>query len=61
MAYIIKTLKLINLKKSKENSEKELIYKQNDKIFIFIVILSAIVIAVDYALIIKFINILENI
>lgn len=61
MAYIIRTLKLINFKKSKDNSEKELIYKQNDKIFIFIIILSAIVLAVDYALIIEFMNILENI
>lgn len=41
-------------------SEQELMYRQNDRIFIFILILVAIVISVDYALIMKFIDIIKN-
>ena len=57
MAYIIQSLKKINLKKSND-IDKEV---NVNKIFIFIIILSAIVIAVDYALIIKYINMIKNI
>lgn len=60
MAYIIESLKRFNLKSWKKEGKKERI-NQDDKIFIFIVILSSVVIAVDYALIIKFIDILKNI
>ena len=56
MAYIIQSLKKINLKKSND-IDKEV---NVNKIFIFIIILSAIVIAVDYALIIKYINMIKN-
>ncbi len=57
MAYIIQSLKKINFKKSEDIDEEVNI----NKIFIFIIILCAIVIAVDYALVIKFINIIKNI
>lgn len=57
MAYIIESLKKINIKK---RLHKERINQEN-KILIFIILLSAIVITVDYALIIKFINIIESI
>lgn len=55
MAYSIKLLK-----NNCKNLKKIFITKE-DRIFIFIVILSSIVIAVDYALIIKFIDIIRNI
>ena len=57
MAYIIQSLKKINFKKSEDINEEVNI----NKIFIFIIILCAIVIAVDYALVIKFINIIKKI
>ena len=57
MAYIIQSLKKINFKKSEDIDEEVNI----NKIFIFIIILCEIVIAVDYALVIKFINIIKNI
>lgn len=60
MAYIIESFKKINFKNWKKFSKKTVIH-QEDKIFIFIVILSTIVITVDYALIIKFIDIIKNI
>lgn len=60
MAYIIESFKKINLKNWKKSSKKLVIHHE-DKIFIFIVILSTIVITVDYALIIKFIDIIKNI
>ena len=60
MAYIIESFKKINFKKWKKISKKT-VMNQEDKIFIFIVILSTIVITVDYALIIKFIDIIKNI
>ena len=60
MAYIIDSLKKINFKEKKKNS-KRLIFGADDKVFFFILILSAIVIAIDYALIIKFIDIIKNI
>lgn len=58
MAYIMQLFKKAN--SDKKLSEQELMYKQNDKIFIFIVVLATIVIAVDYALIIKFMDIIGN-
>ena len=58
MAYIIQLFKRAN--SDKKLSEQELIYKQNDKIFIFIVVLATIVIAVDYALVMKFMDIIGN-
>ena len=58
MAYIIQLFKRAN--SDKKLSEQELMYKQNDKIFIFIVVLATIVIAVDYALIMKFMDIIGN-
>lgn len=58
MAYIMQLLKKAN--SDKKLSEQELMYKQNDKIFIFIVVLATIVIAVDYALIMKFMDIIGN-
>ena len=59
MAYIIESLKKVNFrtKKKKENSKK---WHEEDKMFIFIVILTAIIISVDYALVIKFIEILKS-
>lgn len=58
MAYIMQLFKKAN--SDKKLSEQELMYKQNDKIFIFIVVLAMIVIAVDYALIMKFMDIIGN-
>ena len=58
MAYIMQLFK--RAKSDKKLSEQELMYKQNDKIFIFIVVLATIVIAVDYALIMKFMDIIGN-
>lgn len=58
MAYIMQLFKKAN--SDKKLSEQELMYKQNDKIFIFIVVLATIVIAVDYALIMKFMDIIGN-
>ncbi|MBP3503227.1 MAG: hypothetical protein J6K42_07160 [Clostridia bacterium] len=60
MAYFIESFKKFNFKNWKKISKKTVIH-QEDKIFIFIVILSTIVITVDYALIIKFIDIIKNI
>ncbi|MBO5348667.1 MAG: hypothetical protein J6A89_02440 [Clostridia bacterium] len=60
MAYIINSFKKLNLKSWKKTSKKSII-NNDDKIFIFIVILSSIVITIDYALIIKFIDIIKNI
>ncbi len=60
MAYIIDSLKKVGLKNRKSASKSGFLNKE-DKIFIFIIILSAIVIAVDYALIMKFISVLKNI
>lgn len=58
MAYIMQLFKKAN--SDKKLSEQELMYKQNDKIFIFIVVLATIVIAVDCALIMKFMDIIGN-
>lgn len=59
MAYIIESLKKVNFKfRNKKNKSKKLL--EEDKIFIFIVILSAMIISIDYALVIKFMEILEN-
>lgn len=58
MAYIMQLFKRAN--SDKKLSEQELMYKQNNKIFIFIVVLATIVIAVDYALIMKFMDIIGN-
>lgn len=60
MAYIIDSLKKVSFRNRKSNSKSGLLNKE-DKVFIFIIILSAIVIAVDYALIMKFMNVLKNI
>lgn len=60
MAYIIDSLKKSNYKE-KRKSCKRISLNIDDKIFFFIIILSAIVIAIDYALIIKFMDILKNI
>ena len=60
MAYIINSLKKRNFKNRKRNSKKTIFYS-DDKIFFFILILSAIVIAIDYALVIKFMDIIKNI
>ena len=43
--------------RKKEHSKK---WHEEDKMFIFIVILTAIIISVDYALVIKFIEILKS-
>lgn len=43
-----------------ELSEQELMYRQNDRIFIFIMVLAAVVISVDYALVMKFFDIINN-
>ena len=58
MAYIMQLFKRAN--SDKKLSEQELMYKQNNKIFIVIVVLATIVIAVDYALIMKFMDIIGN-
>lgn len=60
MAYIIDSLKKINIK-DKRRSLKKVSFNNDNKILFFIIILSAIVIAIDYALIIKFIDIIKNI
>ena len=54
MAYIIESLKKVNFR---THSKK---WHEEDKMFIFIVILTAIIISVDYALVIKFIEILKS-
>ena len=58
MAYIIESLKKVNFRthRKKEHSKK---WHEEDKMFIFIVILT-IIISVDYALVIKFIEILKS-
>lgn len=58
MAYIIESLKKVNFRNRKKEHIKK--WQEEDKMFIFIVILTAIIISVDYALIIKFIEILKN-
>ena len=60
MAYIIDSLRKINFKDRKK-VDKSNLFSDDDKIFIFIIILSVIVIVVDSALIIKFMDILKNI
>lgn len=60
MAYIIDSLKKINIK-DKRRSLKKVSFNNDNKILFFIIILSAIVIAIDYALIIKFIDLIKNI
>ena len=60
MAYIIDSLKKVGLRNRKNTSKSGLLNKE-DKILIFIIILSAIVIVVDYALIMNFMNVLKNI
>ena len=59
MDYIIESLKKVNFRthRKKENSKK---WHEEYKMFIFIVILTAIIISVDYALVIKFIEILKS-
>lgn len=59
MAYSIESLKKVNFKfRKKKNKSKKLL--EEDKIFIFIVILSAMIISIDYALVIKFMEILKK-
>lgn len=57
MAYIIQLFKKLDKEKM---SEQEIMHRQNDKIFIFILVLSAVVMALDYALIVKFIEMIKN-
>lgn len=57
MANIMQLFKKANKDKL---SEQELMYRQNDKIFIFILVLVAVVISVDYALVMKFIDLINN-
>ena len=58
MANIMRLFK----KASKDKlSEQELMYRQNDKIFIFILVLVTVIISVDYALVMKFIDLINNI
>ena len=59
MSYIIESLKKVNFRthRKKEHSKK---WHEEDKMFIFIVILTAIIISVDYVLVIKFIEILKS-
>lgn len=57
MAYIIQLFKKLDKEKM---SEQEIMHRQNDKIFIFILVLSAVVMALDYALIVKFIDMIKN-
>ncbi|MBP3707878.1 MAG: hypothetical protein J6J36_04645 [Clostridia bacterium] len=57
MAYITQLFKKLDKEKM---SEQEVMHRQNDKIFVFILVLSAVVIAIDYALIIKFIDMIKN-
>jgi hypothetical protein len=60
MAYIIDSLKKINVKSWKKENKRVRI-DEGDKILIFIIILSSIVITVDCALIVKLMDILKNI
>ena len=57
MAYIIESLKKVNFRthRKKEQSKK---WHEEDKMVIFIVILTAIIISVDYAFVINFIELL---
>lgn len=59
MAYIIESLKKVNFRthRKKEHAKK---WHEEDKMFIFIVILTAVIISVDYVLVIKFIEILKS-
>lgn len=57
MAYIMQLFKKIDKEKM---SEQEIMHRQNDKIFVFILVLSAIVMAIDYVLILKFIDMIKN-
>lgn len=57
MAYIIESLKKWILEHIEKRTFKK--WHEEDKMFIFIVILTAIIISVDYALVIKFIEILK--
>ena len=57
MAYITQMFKK---SKKQKLSEQELMLRSNDRIFIFTVVLAVIVMAVDYALLIKFIDIIKN-
>ena len=59
MADIINSLKKIDFKNKKECKTE--LFSKEDKLFIFIIIVSAVVIAVDYSLIVKFIEILKNV
>ena len=57
MAYITQVFK--NLEKP-IMSQQDVMHRQNDKIFVFILVLSAIVMVIDYALIIKFVDMIKN-
>ena len=57
MAYITQLFKKLEKEKM---SEQEVMHRQNDKIFVFILVLSAIVMVIDYALIIKFVDMIKN-
>ena len=57
MAYITQLFKKTDKQKL---TEQELMFRQNDKIFIFIVVLAIIVMAVDYAILVKFMDIVKN-
>ena len=59
MAYIIESLKKVNFRTHRKKEKKKK-WHEEDKMFIFIVILTAIIISVDYALVIKFIEILKS-
>lgn len=57
MAYITQFFKKMDKEKM---SEQEVMHRQNDKIFIFIIVLSAVVMAIDYALIVNFVDMIKN-
>ena len=69
MAYIIKSLRKLNLVELKKmkSRKKELLQKctehekSENKMFIITVIITGIVITVDFVLVVKFIDIIKNI
>lgn len=60
MAYLLDSLKRFGSKDRKKVIKNELLNKEN-KLFIFIMILSIVVIVIDSMLIIKFLDIVTNI
>lgn len=57
MAYVTQLFKKLDKEKM---SEQEIMHRQNDKIFVFILVLSAVVMAIDYALIVKFVDMIKD-